>query len=298
MGSLCAQRIVFTPQWIAQGQFAGYYVAQELGFYEEAGVEVEIRHTSTSEPALDRMLRGECNAITMQLVDAMYNIAKGVEMVNILQTNQRSAHVIIARYDDIKTIDDLNGRRVGIWRTGGVQLAQLVGLDYGLDIEWVPFIESINLYISGAIDATLAMVYNEIYWIVVSGFLGQNVILLSDLGYDYPEEGLYVSRDYYERYPEQAKAFAEASRRGWEWAHEHREEALEIVLKVMQQEGIPTSRNHQKWMIEDVLEFQCPQDVTKPTFRLEKEKVDGLNALLLKHGHIKSPVTVEMLEGR
>ena len=32
---LCAgaqERFVFTPQWTPQAQFAGYYVAQELGF--------------------------------------------------------------------------------------------------------------------------------------------------------------------------------------------------------------------------------------------------------------------------
>lgn len=32
-----AQRIVFTPQWTPQSQFAGYYVAQEKGFYKEIG---------------------------------------------------------------------------------------------------------------------------------------------------------------------------------------------------------------------------------------------------------------------
>ena len=31
-----AQQIVFTPQWTPQAQFAGYYVAFDKGFYEEA----------------------------------------------------------------------------------------------------------------------------------------------------------------------------------------------------------------------------------------------------------------------
>ena len=34
------ERLVFTPQWTAQAQFAGYYVAQEMGFYKEAGLDV------------------------------------------------------------------------------------------------------------------------------------------------------------------------------------------------------------------------------------------------------------------
>ncbi|MBQ5620810.1 MAG: ABC transporter substrate-binding protein, partial [Alistipes sp.] len=57
-----AQQIVLTPQWSAQSQFAGYYVAQEMGFYEEAGVDVVIEHSSTSDIALNRMLSGRSNA--------------------------------------------------------------------------------------------------------------------------------------------------------------------------------------------------------------------------------------------
>ena len=34
------EKFIFTPQWTAQAQFAGYYVAQENGFYKEAGLNV------------------------------------------------------------------------------------------------------------------------------------------------------------------------------------------------------------------------------------------------------------------
>jgi NitT/TauT family transport system substrate-binding protein len=40
--------IVFTPQWTPQAQFAGYYVAQELGFYRDAGLNVTIEHHSVT----------------------------------------------------------------------------------------------------------------------------------------------------------------------------------------------------------------------------------------------------------
>ena len=38
------ETIVFTPQWTAQAQFAGYYVAEAKGFYRQAGVNVKIEH--------------------------------------------------------------------------------------------------------------------------------------------------------------------------------------------------------------------------------------------------------------
>ena len=124
-----AQQIVLTPQWSAQSQFAGYYVAQEMGFYEEAGVDVVIEHSSTSDIALNRLLSGRSNAITMLLFDAISHISQGVEMVNVLQTSQRSGHVIVVRDDNVKKLEDLQGARVGIWRSNFNQLAELINLD-------------------------------------------------------------------------------------------------------------------------------------------------------------------------
>ncbi|MEI6050175.1 MAG: ABC transporter substrate-binding protein, partial [Bacteroidota bacterium] len=44
-------KIVFAPQWLPQAQFAGYYIAQDKGFYKEAGLDVEIIHPSASVKA-------------------------------------------------------------------------------------------------------------------------------------------------------------------------------------------------------------------------------------------------------
>jgi NitT/TauT family transport system substrate-binding protein len=293
-----AQQIVFTPQWTPQSQFAGYYVAQEMGFYKDAGVDVVIDHTSTSDLVINRLLKGKCNAITMTLFDAIYHIDHGAEIVNVLQTAQRSGHVIVVRDDNIRNIEQLRGKRVGIWRSSFSQLVQLMDLDYDLGIEWIKFIQSINLYISGAIDATMAMTYNELYWIRSSGFEDKTVIPLADIGYDYPEEGLYVSSEYYEKYPEKARAFAEASRRGWEWAHEHPEQTLDIVMEIMKREQVPASRMHQEWMLREVLKQQFPKGEDRPSFKLDEGKVKELNALLIRHGRIENELSVEQIQGR
>lgn len=52
-------KFVFTPQWTAHAQFAGYYVAQEKGFYKAEGLDVDIVHPSVSETAMHRILEAE-----------------------------------------------------------------------------------------------------------------------------------------------------------------------------------------------------------------------------------------------
>ena len=63
--------IVFTPQWTAQAQFAGYYVAEAMGFYREAGINVRIEHPSATQPAMTRLRKNQCQATTLQLCQAM-----------------------------------------------------------------------------------------------------------------------------------------------------------------------------------------------------------------------------------
>lgn len=292
-----AQQIVFTPQWLPQSQFAGYYVALEKGFYKEAGLDVVIEHTSSSDNAQNRLREGKCNAITMNVFDAIFNIDQGMEVVNVLQTALHTGLVIVPRNNDIKKLKDLSGKRVGIWRTHYYELSQIVNEDYDLNIEWIPFVQSVNLYISGAVDATMAMIYNEAYHIYASGFENVSFISLADYGYDFPEEGVYFTKEYYEKYPDKAKAFAEASRRGWEWTHEHPDEALDIVMKVIEENNLPAGRQHQKWMLNEILRLQCDSISEKPTFELDENKVMQINELLIRYNRINDVVTKSRITG-
>ena len=292
-----AQRIVFTPQWTPQSQFAGYYVAQEKGFYKEAGVEVDFQHPSVSYSALNRLMEGSSDMITTQLTQAMIAIDRGIPMAHVLQTSQKNGLVLLGRSDSIRTIEDLRKKKVGVWKAGFGELAYIMDAELRLGIKWIPFLEGTNLFISGAIDATLAMSYNEYLQIRVSGHEDKVPIRLADAGYDYPEDGLYVSLDFYRRYPEKVKAFVQASQKGWEWAHEHPEEALDIVMKWAEKEQVHTNRIFQRWMLEEILRLQCEKGMQKPSFRLDEGVVTKLSDLLLKHHHIQNPITIEKLKG-
>ena len=294
---LQAQRIVFTPQWTPQSQFAGYYVALEKGFYKDAGVEVDIQHPSVSYSALHRLMEGSSNMITMQLTQAIIAIDQGFPLVHALQTSQQNALVVIGRSDSIRSMEDLRKKKIGVWKAGFGELAYIMDTEQRLGIKWVPFLEGTNLFISGAIDATLAMSYNEYLQIKVSGHEDKPVIRFTNTEYDYPEDGLYVSADFFQRYPEKVKAFAEASRKGWEWVHEHPDEALDIVMKWVEKENIHTNRIHQRWMLDEILRLQCKEGETKPSFKLNADVVNKLSDLLLKHNRIHQPVGIEKLTG-
>ena len=292
-----AQQITFTPQWMPQNQFAGYYAALENGYYAEAGLDVTFKHPSASYSSMSMLKDGTANIITSELIRAMMATDKEVRLVNLMQTTQHSTLVLISRIKDVRQMADLAGRRVGTWRAGFSEIPHMIDDEQQLGIEWVQFTNPLNLYISGAIDAALAKSYNEQVLFSMAGITPESVLRFADMGYDFPEDGLYVTEAFYKKHPEQCRLFAEASRKGWEWVREHREEALDIVMKHVKAEKVPTNIYIQKWMLEAVLAEQEEVKGEAPSYILNKEDVDQLNAMLLKHGYIAKPVVYNRFIG-
>ncbi len=289
------ETLVFTPQWTAQAQFAGYYVAEAKGFYREAGVNVRIEHPSSTQPAMSRLRNNACQATTLQLCQAMEIIDDGVPLVNILQTSMNNAMVIVsARGKDPLT---QKGARVGIWSVGFGQLAICMSLKDHLNYEWIRFAQNVNLFVAGALDATLAMSYNEYYQLVQAGMevSDKNVYRFCDHGYNVQEDGVYMTRDYYLKHKDQAQRFAQASRKGWEWAAQHPDEALDIVMQYVDKEHIATNRVMQRLMLKEVLRLQVDRESKKREFRLRPDMVRQASHLMFDCQMLSREVTYEEL---
>jgi len=41
--AMAADKVTLQLKWVTQAQFAGYYVAQDKGFYEDEGINIEIK---------------------------------------------------------------------------------------------------------------------------------------------------------------------------------------------------------------------------------------------------------------
>jgi NitT/TauT family transport system substrate-binding protein len=295
MASAQDETIVFTPQWTAQAQFAGYYVAEAKGFYRKAGVNVRIEHPTSTQPAMSRLRENRCQATTLQLCQALEIVGDGMPLVNILQTSMNNAMVIVAAKDE----DPLKhkGARVGIWSVGFGQLAICMSIMDHLNYEFIRFAQNVNLFVSGALDATLAMSYNEYYQLIQAGMkiTDKNVYRFCDHGYNVQEDGVYMRRDYYEKHPDQARRFAQASRKGWEWAAEHPEETLDIVMQYVDRENIATNRIMQRLMLKEVLRLQIDRESKKREFRLRPDMVRQASRLMFQNHMLSREVTYQEL---
>ena len=290
------EHFVFSPQWTAQAQFAGYYVAKEMGFYEEEGLDVEIVHPYSTQTAVDRLRSDAAQATTLTLTEAMQIEDNGLPLYNILQTSMNTAMVIVSRYGS----DPLALRHAKVldWRAGYGQIAHCMASKENVDFQWVTAASCVNLFVAGAVDAALAMSYNEYYQLMQTGLVnpdGEGIYRFAEHGYNIQEDGLYMTAREYRKDPERAERFARASRRGWEWAVEHPEETLDIVMDYVRADRIGTNRILQKMMLLEVLRLQIDAESGEREFRLRPDMVAKASKLMMEEGLLSREIKYEQL---
>lgn len=250
-------KLTFAPHWLPQAQFAGYYIAQERGFYRDEGLDVTIIHPSANLQATTLLLYGKADLISLFLVTAMAVKESGFDFVNIGQTSQHSAILIVTKKSSgIDKLEKLNGKRVGVWKSGFDEVPKALLAEKGVKVEWVPILSTVNLFMMDGIDALTIMSYNEYNSIINCGIDEDelNVFPMSEFGYDIPEDGVYALKKTVQQREPELRKFMKATMQGWSYVSQNRDYSVDIVLKRMQQAHIPANRAHQEWMLNKVLE--------------------------------------------
>ncbi len=292
-----AEKLVFTTAWTAQAEFAGYYVAKEKGFYREVGLDVVIQHPSLTSSTLHRLQSDQCDAAMFSLVSAIDLISQGIPLVNIFQESMNSSNILVSRW--CMPPLQMKGKKVGIFQSDPSYMLMIMNKMQHMNYRMVPFSSGINVFLSGAVDATMVVSYNEYIELLQAGFNMPEEYLyrFSEHDYNIQEHGVYVKRAYYNGHRKELSKFAIASQRGWEWAAQHVDEALEIVMKYVTQQKIPTNRIKQRLMLKECLRLQIDRESKQREFRVRADMVEKASRMLKDCGLIKREVSYQELMG-
>lgn len=276
-----AQIITLIPKWTAQAQFAGYYVAEKMGFYEEEGLDVHVKHPSHSENSFLYLKEGEPQAVITNLSQALMECLAGKRIVNILQTSQENSLLLVS-HSPLTGIPSLQHKEIAVWNHLSEELLDRIVKKYQLQVEWIRFNSGINIFLSKAVDICMVGSYNEFPQLAECGMQldSTHIMRFADYGYNLPEDGLYVTEEFYLKHPETVKKLVRACIRGWNWANEHREETLDIVMEQVHRYNIGTNRYHQRKMLEEILRLQTDRNGQRP-YRLSREGFELATDILL-----------------
>ncbi len=254
-------KIRFMPQWLPQCQFAGFYVAKQLGIYEKNGLDVEIINGGPDKPAPEMLKSGKVDFVTLFLSSGIKEKAEGMNIIDIAQFSKKSALVYITKKKSgILMPGDMQGKRLGLWKSDFQDIPLAFIEKYDLNLEIVPITSTVNLFLRDGVDIMTVMWYNEYHSVLNCGLNEDELqpFFFYDYDLNIPEDGVYCLVDTYKNNPEICDKFIKSSLEGWNYAFKNKEKAVQIILKVMNEAHLPANRAHQQWMLDRMEDLFYP----------------------------------------
>ncbi|MEZ7197446.1 ABC transporter substrate-binding protein [Pseudodesulfovibrio karagichevae] len=258
-------------QWLPQAQFAGYFVAKDKGFYAEEGIDLAILPGGPDILASEYLEDGRADFATLFLTTGLQR-GETVPLVNIGQIVQHSALMLIAKKSSgIRTFQDLDGKKVGLWANEFQIQARALFRRQGITVTVVPQTSSLDLFMRGGVAACSAMWYNEYHTLLTYGLDESDLqpLFFNDAGLNFPEDGIYCLAKTAQERPELCARLMRATLKGWRYAFAHKDETLDIVLKRMEAAKVPAGRAHQRWMLDRMEDVTMADDGAMGVLRRE-----------------------------
>jgi NitT/TauT family transport system substrate-binding protein len=259
-------------QWLPQGQFAGYFAAQDQGYFEDEGLSVEIIPSGGDIVPQDALANGDVDYAIAWVPKVLGSIEAGANVTNIAQIFQRSGTLQVSWADSgIDSVADFEGRKIGSWGFGNEWEIFAAMAEEGLDSSTVEIITqdfNMNAFLSGDIDAAQAMTYNEYAQLLEStnpdtGELYTeddfNVISYEDTVGAMLQDAIWADAERLENdeaYQETTVAFLKAVIKGWVFAAENPEDASAITLAA----GSNWGPSHELWMVNETNKLIWPAE--------------------------------------
>jgi len=283
-----ADKVTLQLKWVAQAQFAGYFVAKDKGFYDEAGLDVEIKPGGPDIAPEQVIAGGGADVIVDWMGGALAAREKGVGLVNIAQPYKKAGMQMVCPADGpVKTEADFKGHTLGVWFYGNeypfFAWMNKLGLSTEGGADGVTVLKQsfdVQPLIQKQADCISVMTYNEYWQLIDAGYKAEDLIVFnySAMGNDLLEDGLYAMEDNLAdpAFAEKMVKFVSASMKGWEYAIANPEEAAGIVMDNGGQD-----ENHQVRMMGEVAKL-----IGEPDAKLIEAAYERTAKALLDQGII------------
>lgn len=223
--------VVLQLKWQHQFQFAGYYAAAEMGYYRDAGLDVELREAAVDQDPVKEVISGRAQfgVGTSELVLLRSQRQPVVVLAAIFQ---HSPLVLLARRDaGITDLHDLHDKPIMVEPQSAELFAYLKyeGVDpQHLRVE--PHTFSAQDLISGRVAAMSAYSTDEPYALRVAKIPFLTFTPRAG-GIDFYGDNLFTTEAEIRAHPARVRAFRQASMKGWEYAVTHRAEIVDLILR-------------------------------------------------------------------
>jgi signal transduction histidine kinase/ABC-type nitrate/sulfonate/bicarbonate transport system substrate-binding protein len=226
------EKVTLQLQWKHQFEFAGFYAAKELGYYEEEGLDVTFIEYDGKSSIVDSVVENKVDfGLTYASIIAEYLQNKPVML--IANYFKQSPLVLVAQ-KTIATPRDLRNKKImGVSDSIDSITLQLMleKFDISLnDVDTVATTFDIDDFINKKVDAMAVFTTNEIYKLDKLK-IPYNLFNPSVYGMEYYDVNLFTTREFALNNPRTVKKFAQATNKGWAYALQNQAEIVRLILQ-------------------------------------------------------------------
>ena len=288
-------------KWLFNTSVAGDIYADAKGYFKEAGLKVTVKEGSPEKNAINELELGHSDFGVASADQVIRALDKGAKIMVLAQLFQVNPMQWIYRTDQpqIKTLDDLRGRNIGITFGGNDETvmntlfakAGITSKDVkitGVRFDFTPFFKR---------EVDVWPVYFNSQGVILKDKLekeGERVYFFNpaDFGVNFVANSVITSEKVWKNRPEVVKKFMDALLKGWEAAMDPANEA-DVLIEVKKQDKESNDELRR-------LQLIATRELIKPSAAVKIGTMDveawkQTETIMLNEKQIKKPVHVETL---
>jgi NitT/TauT family transport system substrate-binding protein len=235
-----ADRVVFSLNWVPYGLHYGIFVAEALGYYRDANLDVDIQRGYGSGDTVKRIATGSADLGMADMASVIAGRGNGFLVKQLAVVLDRSADAIFyVKGIGVDSPKGLEGHTIGA--TAGetsMNLFPVFAANSGFDNKKVEFVNlaapaKFPALVSKKVDSIVAFTTEEpaIQSAAIKAGVEIGRFLYSDYGVDYYSIGLIASDDTLAKKSDLIKRLVDATMRGYAWAIKNPDAAADAYAK-------------------------------------------------------------------
>ncbi len=227
-------KVKFILNWLPNVEFAGLWVAQQKGWWKQAGIDMTYEGwTPAVAPERDVPEAGG-NTFGFQSGAALVIArSKNIPDVAVYTDTQRTVFgLTVLAKSKIYKLSQLKGKKVGFQPHElyvPETMLSCVGLQAGRDYKTVPVSFDISQLTSGAVDAYLTFLTNEPIALALQGVKTRS-FAASNYCFHFYDDVMFTTNGLIKSNPSLVRTVTGIVARGFQWAHEHPVQAAQITV--------------------------------------------------------------------
>src|SRR3954465_13255973 len=129
-------KVTLQLKWVTQAQFAGYYAAKAMGYYDKQNLDVTLKVGGPDITPEQVVASGQAQFGIDWLPSLLATRDKGSDLINIAQVFSKSGMTEVTWKDSgITSVKGMKGKKVGVWCCGNENELYAALTKNGIDLK-------------------------------------------------------------------------------------------------------------------------------------------------------------------